>query len=359
MSDQGDQDRQHAPSQRRLDDARKQGDIPRAPDLVTAAVFLGLLTTVLLLGSHIVAAFGSFGMLMLGRADRLSPLVTEGARLPATLIWGPGVALAPLLLVPASAALLALFVQQAVVITPDKLRPKVSRISPVANAKQKFGREGLLGFAKSLAKLGCIALILWLYLHRQADAILTSTALAPGQSAALLGDMLTGFLILSCAVALGFGGIDQMWQRFEHLRRNRMTHDEVKREHKESEGDPHMRALRRQRAHEVATNRMLQDVATADVVVVNPSHYAVALKWSRARRSAPVCVAKGVDEIAARIRERASLSGVPLHRDPATARALYATIEIGAQIRPEHYLAIAAAIRFADRVRKHRKGILG
>lgn len=359
MSGESDQDRQHAPSQRRLEDARKQGDIARAPDLVTAAAFSGLLAVVLLLGPHIVTSFGNTGMMLLGKADRLSPQITDGGRLPSGLIWGLCATLAPLFLAPAFAALLALFVQQAVVLSPEKLQPKLSRISPLANAKQKFGREGLIGFARSVAKMAAIGMILWLYLKHQADAVLTAASLSPGQSSALLAQMLTGFLILICAVALLFGAADQLWQKFEHLRRNRMTHDEVKREHKESEGDPHMRALRRQRAHDIATNRMLSDVADADVVIVNPSHYAVALKWSRARRSAPVCVAKGVDEIAARIRERASLAGVPLHSDPPTARALYATLNIGAQIRPEHYLAIAAAIRFADRVRKRKKGILG
>lgn len=359
MSEKDDQNRQHAPSQRRLEDARKQGDIVRAPDLVTAAAFSGLLITVLLLGPHIVTSFGNAGMIMLGKADQLAPLITKGARLPGELFWGPIMTLVPLFLAPAMAALVALFVQQAVVVTPGKLRPKLSRISPIANARQKFGREGLIGFVRSLAKMVTIGLILWLYLKHQADAVLTAAALSPGQSAAFLARMLTGFLLLICAIALIFGAADQMWQRFEYLRRNRMTHDEVRREHKESEGDPHMRALRRQRAHEIATNRMLLDVASADVVVVNPSHYAVALKWNRARRTAPVCVAKGVDEMAARIRERATLSGIPLHPDPPTARALYATLEIGAQIRPEHYLAIAAAIRFADRVRKRKKGLLG
>lgn len=359
MSGADDEDRQHAPSQRRLDDARKKGDIARAPDLVTAAAFLGLLITVLVAGPHIVAAIGNAGMTMLGKADRLASSVSEGRGLPMGLIRGPVLALAPLFLLPALAALAALMVQKALVLTPDKLQPKLSRISPISNAKQKFGREGLLGFGKSMAKMVCIGLILSLYIRDRGNTILTSNALSPGQSSALLAEMLTGFLVLACALAVFFGGIDLLWQKFEHLRRNRMSHDDLKREHKESEGDPHMRAHRRQRAQEIATNQMLRDVETADVVIVNPTHYAVALKWNRARRSAPVCVAKGVDEIAARIRERAATAGVPIHSDPPTARALFATIELGAQIRPEHYLAIAAAIRFADRVRQRKKGLIG
>ena len=102
--------------------------------------------------------------------------------------------------------------------------------------------------------------------------------------------------------------------------------------------------------------QMLQDVARADVVLVNPTHYAVALKWQRGDRTAPICLAKGVDDIATRIREKASEAGVPIHRDPPTARAIYASVEIGDPIRPEHFKSVAAAIRFAEAMRKRAKG---
>jgi flagellar biosynthetic protein FlhB len=103
---------------------------------------------------------------------------------------------------------------------------------------------------------------------------------------------------------------------------------------------------------------MLADVKGADVIIVNPTHYAVALKWSRTKGAAPICVAKGVDEIAAKIREKAAEAGVPLHSDPPTARAIFATVGLGEQILPEHYRAVAAAIRFAERMRKRVKGLI-
>jgi flagellar biosynthetic protein FlhB len=149
-----------------------------------------------------------------------------------------------------------------------------------------------------------------------------------------------------------------MWQRAQHLRRNRMSRQEMVDENKDQEGDPHVKMQRRQRGQEIATNRMLQDVAKADVVVVNPTHYAVALRWNRKGRGAPICVAKGFDEVAARIREKAALAGVPLHSDPATARAIHASVQIGQPILPDHYRAVAAAIRFAEAMRKRRKGML-
>jgi flagellar biosynthetic protein FlhB len=151
---------------------------------------------------------------------------------------------------------------------------------------------------------------------------------------------------------LVIGGIDYMWQYQEHLRKNRMSHKEMMDEFKQNEGDPHMKQQRRQKGYEIAMNQMLADVPEADVVIVNPTHYAVALKWSRLPGEAPVCVAKGVDEIAARIREAAAEAGVPIHRNPPTARALHASVDIGHEILPDQYQAVAAAIRFAEMMRK-------
>ena len=163
------------------------------------------------------------------------------------------------------------------------------------------------------------------------------------------------FLGIVLALSLAIGGLDYGWQRLSHTRRNRMSRQEVLDEHKSTEGDPHMKQQRRQRGMEIAMNQMLADVPKADVVIVNPTHYAVALAWDRAAGGAPVCVAKGVDEIAARIREAAARAGVPLHSDPPTARTLHASVEIGARIHPDHYRAVAAAIRFADTLRKKAK----
>ena len=131
-----------------------------------------------------------------------------------------------------------------------------------------------------------------------------------------------------------------------------MTHEEVKEESKQSEGDPYMKAQRQNRGRQIASNRMLLAVAEADVVIANPTHYTVALKWSRSDGSAPVCVAKGVDEIARTIRERAEIANIPVNIDPPTARVLHAVVEVGQEIPAEHYRAVAASIIFADEMRR-------
>ena len=201
-------------------------------------------------------------------------------------------------------------------------------------------------------------LLFW-FLGRHAADLFATMSLTPAQGLALMLGLVFQFLLIVFCVSLVFGAVDYLWQVLRHRARNRMSRQEMVEEHKEAEGDPHFKQHRRQRGQEIALNRMLRDVETADVVVVNPMHYAVALKWNRARRQAPVCVAKGVDEAAAAIRARAAEHGVPIHRDPPTARAIYAAVRLGEPVRPDHYRAVAAAIRFAEAMRRRAKGRAG
>jgi flagellar biosynthetic protein FlhB len=261
-------------------------------------------------------------------------------------------ALAPFFLVPIAAVLVSLFAQQAITFSGDKLAPKMSRISILSNAKQKFGPTGLVEFGKSAVKLTAIGTALFFYLAGGLDEFIGAATADPKVLGAMMMQSLTVLLTITCLIAVTIAGIDVVWQRFDHARKLRMSFQDMKEEHKQSEGDPHVKAQRRQRAQEIANNRMLLEVPKADVIIVNPTHYAVALKWSRTKGSAPECVAKGEDEIALKIREIANTAGIPIHSDPPTARALHASVEIGREIRPEHYRAVAAAIRFADRMRK-------
>jgi flagellar biosynthesis protein FlhB len=349
-------DKEHEASQQKLDQARKEGDLPRSVDLQTAAATGGLLLALISLGGWAVERAGTAGMVALDQAERLSTLVTTGGSgAIAGLILsfaGPPIAL---LLVAPILVLALLFATRGIVFAPTKLAPKLSRISPISTARQKFGVEGLVEFGKSAVKMAVVALILYQFLAARLEDILASLYLTPAMSAALMGRMVLEFLFIVFLIQVALGGVDYIWQVFRHRQRHRMSRKEMMDEFKESEGDPHLKSARRQRAQEVATNRMLTDVASANVVVVNPTHFAVALKWDRTKGGAPICVAKGVDEIAAKIRERAAEHGVPIHSDPPTARAIHATVEIGQEIRVEHYRAVAAAIRFADAMRKRAR----
>lgn len=348
-----DTDREHEATPQKLAEARKKGDIPRSADLLMAAGILGFLIALYAMGSWVLREAGSAGMVLLGQADRLSPLATSGTGMP---LAGHLMAFAApplaLLILPMVTVLAVIAVTRGFVVAPDRIAPKLSRISLVATAGHKFGVEGLVEFAKSAAKLGLVSVILYAFLASRMEEILATVYLSPNLSAAVLSRLMLEFLFIVLLVAATFGGVDYLWQLHLHRQRNRMSRKEIMDEFRESEGDPHLKSARRQRAQEVATNRMLADVAQADVVVVNPTHFAVALRWDRAKGGAPVCVAKGVDETARQIRERAAEHAVPIHSDPPTARAMHATVEIGQEIRAEHYRAVAAAIRFADAMRK-------
>lgn len=359
MSEEDEDDKQFEPSQKKLDDARARGEVPKSVDLATAAAYGGFALAITLGGGMILQAFGQTSMVILGQSDRLAPLIlAQGMAPTAGLFAAYGWGTLPLVLAPALAVLAILFAQSALLFAPEKLAFKLSRISPLAIAKEKFGMAGLFEFLKNSAKMVIVGVILAIQLVADAPQVLGSLSLEPAAIMGVLLGMFQNFIFLVLVIAAVFGGIDYLWQRARHMKQNRMSRQEMMDEMKDSEGDPHVKMQRRQKGQEIATNQMLADVKGADVIIVNPTHYAVALKWNRTKGAAPICVAKGVDEIAAKIREKAAEAGVPLHSDPPTARAIFATVDLGEQILPEHYRAVAAAIRFAERMRKRAKGLI-
>ncbi|MBV7395339.1 EscU/YscU/HrcU family type III secretion system export apparatus switch protein [Mameliella sediminis] len=350
-------EKSHEPSQRKLEEARKKGEIARAPDLLTAMAYLGMLLCMAAIGGYSLPRFAESLLPMIEQPDRLQGLFFgDGATaVTGSLIVAGLMPALPFLITPGILILLTLFATRGLVFTGSKLSPKISRINPLENAKNKFGRRGLFEFFKSFVKLSVYSVLLAFFLRGQLDVIVGAAMGTPGEVVLRMTELMQEFLLIVVLIAAVIGGIDWFWQRAEHIRKNRMTQKELRDEMKEAEGDPHLKQHRRMRAQELALNQMMGEVPNADVVIVNPTHYAVALSWSRMAGSAPVCVAKGHDEVALRIREAAKEAGVPIHSDPPTARALYATTEIGDEIAPDHYRPVAAAIRFADRMRKKAK----
>ncbi|WP_342077351.1 flagellar type III secretion system protein FlhB [Yoonia sp. SS1-5] len=349
-----DSDKQYEPTQKKLQDARKKGEIAKSTDLTTAAVYLGFLITMMTIGPLALIDLATAMSSLLRNADDLAVLWFSGSGMSLSggifseVSWG----FAPWFVIPAMLAIASIILQQSFIVTGSKLAPKLDRISPLSGIKNKFGRQGLFEFFKSTIKLIIYGVIMALFLNAQLDKMIGSMQLPPAVIVAELGRILVQLMLIVLVVAAVLGGIDYLWQRAEHIRKNRMSRKEMMEEHKQAEGDPMMKQQRRQRAHEIAMNKMLADVPTADVIIVNPTHFSVALKWDRSAGGAPICVAKGVDEIAARIREMAHEHAVPIHSDPPTARALHASVEIGEEIAPDHYRAVAAAIRFAESIKQ-------
>ena len=357
QQNQDETEKSHEPTPEKIRKAREKGDVPRSTDLSVAASYIGLVVAATAVGTGSVERLGTGLMTFLDRADGLADLFFGGppSGPMGMLILGTGGAVWSWFALPAAAVLLAVLAQRAFVVAPERIKPKLSRISPISNAKNKYGRAGLFEFFKSATKLCLYTVCVGMFLVGRSDQLVGVVRSSPGIAVAQLGRLFVEFMIFVCMIAGALGAIDALWQHAEFRRKNRMTRKEVTDENKESEGDPHFKMARRRKGQDIAMNQMLAEVPKADVVIVNPTHYAVALKWSRLPGSAPVCVAKGVDEVALTIRQSAQQHGIPIHSDPPTARALHATVELDQEIPETLYRAVAVSIRFAEDMRKRAR----
>lgn len=339
------------PTQSKIDRARREGDVAYSRDATEAGVYVGAFVAIAALA----------GDAAVNLAERLAPLLdTPDLLLKASdleiviqaILVAGAVAAAPFVLAPMLLAAASVSAQRALVFAPGKLAPKWERLSPIDNAKKKFGPEGLVEFGKSALKLACVGVTLALLAKTAFPRLVAFVGAPPQTTAPALHENAALIAGVAAMLAIVIGAADLLWTRFRHRKKLMMTLEEMRQESKESEGDPHMKHVRRDRARAIATNRMLLDVPKATVVIVNPTHYAVALRWDGPKSGAPVCVAKGVDEMAARIRALAAAAGVPIRHDPPAARALFSVVAVGEEVRREHFAAVAAAVHFAERMRR-------
>ncbi|OFW99576.1 MAG: hypothetical protein A3E78_00300 [Alphaproteobacteria bacterium RIFCSPHIGHO2_12_FULL_63_12] len=350
------QDKSFDPTPSRLERARREGDVPLSREGNAAAAYLGLYLV-------IVAAAGSMAMGLVSflpvffHSPEVFFAAAPGARSAAFAALAVKItaAVAAFFAVPAACVAASIQLQQGFVFAPTRLKPKLSRLSPIDNAKQKFGPSGLSEFLISAIKLlGIMALFATFFWSRFVN--LPGAALvSPAGVVAAVHEMAALFIGVILVFSLAIGAVDIIRVRAQHKKRLMMSLEEIRQESKETDGDPHFKSKRRERSRAIAMNRMLIDVPKASVVIVNPTHYAVALRWDGPKSGAPTCVAKGVDELAAKIREIAAENGVPIRRDAPTARAIYGAVEVGEEIRREHFAAVAAAIHFADAIRRAAK----
>lgn len=357
MSDQNDSaDKSYEPTQKKLDDARKKGDVPKSTDLSYAAAIAGLLLAFVVQGGSMMDRLGSLGMHFLANADLIGGFEQTGLR-PAQLgvLMGEVLrGLTPLFLFPFTLVLLSILAQRAFVIAPERLKPKLNKIGLWSNAKKKFGPSGLVEFLKSFFKM-CLYIILFVVLMKKnLGDMQVMSRLEPIMAFREIAALCFQFFLFAFLISVVIGVGDALWQQSQFIVRNRMTHKEMRDEVKDSEGDPMMKQQRRQKAEEIARMSALAAVPKATVVVMNPTHYAVALSWDQETGAAPVCTAKGTDELALAMKRLALESGVPVREDPPTARALHAAIEVGDEIPRSLFVPVAAAINYAMKLRKTR-----
>jgi flagellar biosynthetic protein FlhB len=250
------------------------------------------------------------------------------------------------LLTAAAAGAAGNLVQTGFMWAPAKTAPNPEKVSPLAGFKRLFGLDGLIHFFKSVGKVLLIGVVCWLALKPKLGEMEGLGLLDPLAMGPFMVDVLKT-LCFSVLGVLGVGAIaDWVLQRHRFTQRLRMSREEIKDDLRQSEGDPHIKARQKQLRMQRAKRRMMQNVPKATVVIANPTHFAVALRYDTSEAPAPICVAKGVDSLALKIREMAEKHNVPVIEDPPLARALYAAVDMDRVIPPQHYEAVAKIIGF-------------
>ena len=354
MADEPDKDdRTEEPTQRKLDQAVEKGDVPRSQEIGTFFVLCGF-TLALLIAAGSAAheatlqlrAFLMNAHQVPSGGDALFQVTAKGVMTGFTALALP----LGFILV---AALAGALIQHKPLWTTEPLMPKFNRISPMAGLKRIFGKDAWVNFAKGLAKIMLVGVGVWMVLwgerdHLQAFAQMDVRALLPAVLVLTI-KLMAGVLAIFAIIAIGDFG----YQRFSWYQRQRMTKQELKDEYKNTEGNPEVKAKLRQLRAQRARSRMMAQVPKATVIITNPTHFAVALQYENGQ-GAPVCLAKGVDAIALKIREVAGAHEIPIVENPPLARALYATVEIDEEIPVEHYQAVAEVVGYVLRLKRRR-----
>ena len=334
------------PSAKKLSDARAKGDVVKSADIPQLASLLGAVSVVLLAGGWMTRDLANALVPFIAHAGTID-LTSGGAMV--VMRQAVDAALPPLILVmvvAGAAGAAANIAQTGFLLTPDKLKPDFNKLNIMQGLGRIFGIDGMIQFAKSAVKVLVTALIAWMVLKPHVGEVRNLVGMDPAAmlpEAMKLARSVLLAVILFLAITAGF---DWFLQRQRFMNRMRMTLQEVKEEFKQSDGDPHIKGKRRQIQMQRSRQRMMQAVPKATVVVMNPTHYAVALRSEPGETPAPLCVAKGVDDLALKIRGVAEEHGVPVLEDPPLARALYASVEVDEEIPVEHFEAVAKVISF-------------
>ena len=351
MADEHDSDRTEDPTQKRLDEALERGDVVKSQEVSTWFVIGG--------GALMLSAFS--GSMSSGLTTTFRGFIANSYQIPVDgrgLIALPArierevlAAIAMPLGVLVLAALAGNMIQHRLVWSADSLKPKFSKISPLAGLKRLFSRQALANFAKGLIKLAVLGSVmvalLWPQRHRLEGLVSTDILGTLLLTRSLSLDLLAAVVAILFLVAAA----DYLFQYRQWFERQKMSLREMKEEFKQTEGDPPVKGKIRQLRQARMRRRMMAAVPKASVIITNPTHYAIALQYERGM-NAPVCLAKGADPVALKIREVAAEHSIPIVENPPLARALHATVEIDQEIPPEHYKAVAEVIGYVMKLRR-------
>jgi len=352
----GEQDKTEKATPRRLQEARKKGQVAKSTDLSTALVLLGMVVFLYAERSYLLGGLAAYFAGYFAAVGRLA----AGGVSPVNVLTGTVVTvaelLAPFLLAGVLLALLVNLVQVGFVFNTELLVPKFTRINPLEGAKRLFSARGLVEAAKSLLKVVLLGLVAYLVLHGRIGALFDTLREDPAAGFNTVADLIWR-VFLYCSVAyLALAAADWRYQRYMYDKSLRMTKQEVKEELRQFEGDPVIRGKQRARRRQFLMNIIRKAVPKATVVVTNPVHLAVALSYTVGQQGAPRVVAKGAGELARAIRELAQASGVPVVENVAVARFLYRYVEVGQEIPAPLYQAVAQILAVIYRTKGRRAG---
>ncbi|RTR04438.1 flagellar biosynthesis protein FlhB [Halomonas nitroreducens] len=332
---------------RRLEKAREEGQVARSRELATFLLLLGGVGGLATMGGMLYDQLGAVMeqafLFERRQAMETTPMLVQALALGRKTL----ISLLPLFLLLTVIALVAPALLGGWLISAKSLKPQLGKLNPFKGLKRLFGTQALVELAKAIAKavlVGSVGMA-YLYLHRGDFMALMSQPIQQALAKAMgMAAEASGLMVLTLLVVIL---IDVPYQLWSHAKKMRMSKDEVKREHKESEGDPQVKGRIRQQQQAMARGRMMSQVPDADVIITNPTHYAVALRYDQAGMAAPRLVAKGADAVAARIREVADEAGVPRLEAPPLARSLYHHVDLEAEIPADLYTAVAEVLAWA------------
>ena len=353
--DQTDQsEKTEEPTQKRLEDAHKKGDVPKSQEVNTWFVIVGATLIILIfadgMAKDLMRTFGGFLSLVHqirsdGESFRLMWSETGGMVLSALAV--------PLLLLMLF-AIAGNLVQHRPLLSGEQLKPKLSKISLISGWKRLFSLTSLVNFAKGIAKFVVVAVIMFFIAWPERDRLELLITADVGSLLMTVKELAIKMLGGVVAILTVIAGLDFLYQRHKWQQKQKMSMKEIRDEHKQMEGDPTVKAKLRQVRIERGRKRMMANVPDATVVITNPTHFAVALKYEMGM-AAPVCVAKGIDNLALKIRQVAEEHDIPIVENPPLARGLHDTVEIDDEIPEQHYKAVAQVVSYVMKLRSRAR----
>lgn len=339
------------PTQLRLDQAREKGQVAKSQEINHWFMILAMTIIIGVFGESLLRQIAAS---LYRFVERPHAIRIDSAELRDAMVGAlANIALAaalPIALILLAAAL-AGTVQNGLIFSAETIKPKLEKLSLIKGAKRLFSSRSIVEFAKGIAKIAIVSAVLVVLVWPEVSLIPNITGMSLGQVLHLLQSLTLKVLIGVLSVMTVIAALDYLYQRHQHTKQLRMSKQELKEEFKQTEGDPVVKSRLRQIRMERARKRMMAAVPEADVVITNPTHYSVALKYDPAAMEAPVLVAKGTDTLAMRIREIARENDVPVLENPPLTRALYEGVELDQPIPSEHYKAVAEVIGYVMRLK--------